>query len=262
LIALLIKNRSRLVSRNAVFETIWADKVVSETTLNSRIKTARKLLGDDGKTQKYIRTIHKKGFRFVAEVIVDDNNSSKTSNQSGNDANPDLTSLLEKSGIAVLPFENLSGDPTQNTIADGIAHEILTTLASIPNLLVISRNFSFVYKDKAVNVIQIGRELIVDCLLEVSIYQTKDRIRVTIQLIETKAGSHLWTERYDRDFSDLFTVQDEIAREVVIALQTELGFDASLVNFQGGTSSHEAWKHSLKGIEKYNLQNRNANAEG
>jgi adenylate cyclase len=127
-------------------------------------------------------------------------------------------SLPDKPSIAVLPFANMSGDPEQEFLADGIAEDVITALSRYPSLFVIARNSSFTYKGKSVDVTRIGRELGVRYVLEGSLRKAGNRIRVTTQVVEAEAGKHLWAERYDRDLNDIFAVQDEIADKVTTAV--------------------------------------------
>src|SRR5271165_4084812 len=126
--------------------------------------------------------------------------------------------LPEKPSIAVLPFANMSGDPEQEYFADGIAEDVITLLSKSRALFVIARNSSFTYKGRAVDVKQVGRELGVRYVLEGSVRKAGNRVRVTTQLIEAATGGHLWAERYDRDLTDIFAVQDEITASVSAAI--------------------------------------------
>ena len=130
--------------------------------------------------------------------------------------------LPDKPSIAVLAFDNLSGDPEQEFFSDGISEEIINALSKTDQLFVIARNSSFTYKGKPVNVKQISRELGVRYVLEGSVRKSEDRIRITAQLIDATTGHHLWSERYDRDLKDIFAVQDEITMKIITALQVEL----------------------------------------
>ncbi|MGD9081221.1 MAG: tetratricopeptide repeat protein [Desulfobacterales bacterium] len=130
--------------------------------------------------------------------------------------------LPDKPSIAVLAFDNLSGDPEQEFFSDGISEEILSALSKTDQLFVIARNSSFVYKGKPVDVKQVSRELGVRYLLEGSVRKSGDRVRITAQLIDATTGHHLWSERYDRELKDIFAVQDEITMEIITALQVEL----------------------------------------
>jgi len=130
--------------------------------------------------------------------------------------------LPEKPSIAVLAFDNLSGDPEQEYFSDGITEEIISSLSKTDQLFVIARNSSFVYKGKPVKVKQVAEDLGVRYVLEGSVRKTEDRVRITAQLIDATAGHHLWSERYDRDLKDIFALQDEITMKIVTALQVEL----------------------------------------
>ena len=124
--------------------------------------------------------------------------------------------------IAVLPFTNMSGDPEQEYFSDGISEDIITDLSKIAGLTVIARNSSFTYKGRSVDVREIGRELGVRSVLEGSIRRAGQRVRITAQLIDATSGSHLWAERYDRDLTDIFAVQDEVTTQIVGALKVTL----------------------------------------
>ena len=134
---------------------------------------------------------------------------------------PTLT-LPDKPSIAVLPFDNMSGDADQEYFADGISEDIITTLARYRYLFVIARNSSFTYKGKAVDVKQVGRELGVGYVLEGSVRKSGSRVRITAQLIDATSGRHVWAERYDRDLTDIFSLQDEITEHVVGSIEPEL----------------------------------------
>jgi adenylate cyclase len=126
--------------------------------------------------------------------------------------------LPDKPSIAVLPFTSMSADPDQEFLADGIAEDVITALSRYPSLFVIARNSSFTYKGRAVDVKTVGHELGVRYVLEGSLRKAGNRIRVTAQLVEAEAGKHVWAERYDRDVSDIFAVQDEITEAVTVAI--------------------------------------------
>jgi len=130
--------------------------------------------------------------------------------------------LPDKPSIAVLPFNNMSGDPKDEYFCDGITDQIITSLSMIPRLFVIARNSTFAYKGKAVKVQKVAEEMGVRYVLEGSIQRTKDRVRILVQLIDAIKGIHLWSERYDRDLKDLFVLQDEIAKQIMTALQVKL----------------------------------------
>lgn len=124
----------------------------------------------------------------------------------------------QEPSIAVLPFVNMSGDPSQESFSDGITEDLITDLSNLKNLIVIARNSVFAYKGKPVKVQQVGRELGVHYVLEGSVRKSGERVRITAQLVDAATGHHLWAERYDRDLKDLFALQDEITKKVVTAM--------------------------------------------
>lgn len=163
---------------------------------------------------------------------------------------PDRAATQGKPSIAVLPFENMSGDSEQTFFSDGITEDIITDLSKISGLLVIARNSSFAYKGKAVNIAEICRDLGVRHVLEGSVRKAGNRVRVTAQLIDGATGGHVWAERYDRDLTDIFSVQDDITRRIVEALAVELG------RSEGGragprmAANPEAYEYYLRGRER------------
>ncbi len=151
-------------------------------------------------------------------------------------------SLPDTPSIAVLPFANMSADPEQEFFSDGITEDIITALSHISRLLVVARNSTFTYKGQAVDVKQVSREQGVRYVLEGSVRKAGNRVRVTAQLIDATTGHHLWAERYDRDLEDIFAVQDEITREVVIALDVRLIRGEQARFWSSGTKNLEAWE--------------------
>jgi len=262
LLIMLVENHDRVVTREEIFDHIWKDRVVSDTTLSSRIKSIRKLLGDDGVQQKFIRTIHGRGFRFHAEVATTERktfdrflhsvtypvepNNFQVSTQISPDTYEVMTGerfeLPDKPSIAVLPFQNMSGESEQEYFADGMSEDIITALSRVPDLVVIARNSTFVYKSRTVDVRQVGRELGVRHVLEGGIRRNGNQLRITAQLVDTLSGDHVWAERYDRKLDDIFAVQDEITHKIVVELHVKLvsGEISRLV--ATGTNSVAAWE--------------------
>lgn len=158
------------------------------------------------------------------------------------------TKVLEKPSIAVLALENLSGDPGQEFIADGIAESIITSLSKLPEMFVIARNSSFTYKGKPVKVQQVGAELGVRYVLEGSVLKEDDRLRLTVQLVESDTGHHVWAERYDRSMQNFFALLDEITREIVLALQVKLTHGEQARIWAKGARNPEAWSHVNRGL--------------
>ena len=157
--------------------------------------------------------------------------------------------LPDKPSVAVLAFTNMSGDPEQEYFSDGISEDIITDLSKLSELYVIARNSSFTYKGKPVDVKQVGHELGVRYVLEGSVRKAGNRVRVTGQLIDTANGAHIWAERFDRDLTDIFAVQDELTREIISALKIKLSKSEEALIAGGGTKNVEAHDFFLKGRE-------------
>ncbi|MET0724080.1 MAG: tetratricopeptide repeat protein [Tardiphaga sp.] len=213
LLRYLIENRERVVSKDDLIEHVWNGRIVSESTMTSRITAARHAIGDTGSEQRLIRTVARKGVRFVGEV-----------RESGGTVGPPpvAASLPDKPSVAILPFANLSGDPAQDYFSDGISEDIITELSRFSELFVIARNSSFQYKGKAIDVRQIARELGVRYLLEGSVRHADERVRISAQLVDAQTGAHRWAERYDRRIEDIFSVQDEVAQTVASVLSIQI----------------------------------------
>jgi adenylate cyclase len=159
--------------------------------------------------------------------------------------------ISNKPSIAVLPFDNMSTEPEQQFFADGMAEDIIAALSQISALAVVARNSSFAYKDRAVKVQDIASDLGVRYILEGSVRKSGNRARITAQLIDAVDGTHLWAERYDRELDDVFEVQDEITRNVAIALQVKLSYGEHANIWQNGTGSFEAWQCQIRGIQGF-----------
>ena len=180
----LIRNRQRVVSKDDLIASIWDGRIVSESALSNRINAARTAIGDNGEDQRLIRTVVRKGIRFVGDV--DERQEPTLVAAEPQRAYP---ALPDKPSIAVLPFQSLSGDPEQEYFADGTVEEIITALSRFSSLFVIARNSSFVYKGRAVDVKQAGRELGVRYVLEGSVRKAMNQVRITGQLIDASSGA-------------------------------------------------------------------------
>lgn len=170
--------------------------------------------------------------------------------------------LPDKPSIAVMPFTNLSGDPSQEYISDGLTEEIITALSSVPKLFVIARNSTFTYKSKPVKVQQVAEELGVRYVLEGSVRKAGDKIRITAQLIDALNGHHLWAKQYDRNLKDIFAVQDEITKKIITAMQVKLTAGEEVKAAARGTNNLEAYLKCLQANELINRLNPESNALG
>ncbi|WP_044548160.1 winged helix-turn-helix domain-containing tetratricopeptide repeat protein [Mesorhizobium japonicum] len=218
LLQYLIRNRERVVSKDDLVDAVWQGRIVSDATLASRVNAARSALQDNGEQQRLVRTFPRRGFRFVGTVHEE---AGAEATAPVEPAKPGL-GIPARPSIAVLPFVNLSGDPDQDYFADGMVEDIITGLSRIRWLFVIARNSSFTYKGRAVDMKQVGQELGVRYVLEGSVRKVGSRVRITGQLIDTEDGGHLWAERYDRELTDVFALQDEITISVVAAIEPNL----------------------------------------
>src|SRR3546814_487333 len=159
--------------------------------------------------------------------------------------------MPEKPSIVVLPFDNMSGDPEQTYFSDGITEDIITDLSQISGLFVIARNSAFIYRGRAVNVQDVSRELGVRYVLEGSVRKAGSRVRITTQLIDGQTGGHLWAERYDRELTDIFAVQDEVTQEIVSTLALKLTGDAQRRLARTGPEHLQASAPLLPGPEAF-----------
>src|SRR3954470_1353525 len=257
LLIYLVENRDHVVTKDDLFESIWGGRIVSESTLTSRINAARKAVGDTGKDQILIRTIARKGFRFVGDVSVSSTQVAplqpRTVQLDDDEAEADSVSLapLDRPAIAVLPFTNLSGEPEQEYFSEGISEDIITALSKLRWFYVIARNSAFVYKGKAVHLKQIGEELGVGYVVEGSVRKEGDQIRITAQLNDVSTGSHLWAERYDRNLADVFAVQDEITQAVVAAIQPQLYAAEDFHARRKTPDNMDAWDLVMRALQHY-----------
>jgi len=214
----LIRNRERVVSKDDLIAAVWDGRIISDAGITTRINVARSAIGDSGKDQRLIKTLPRKGFRFVGAVQEERAPPAATTTATPPEAPRSALALPDKPSIAVLPFINLSSDPEQEYLADGIVEDMITELSRFSELFVIARNSSFQYKGKAIDVRQVGRDLGVRYVLEGSVRRGGERIRISAQLIDATTGTHRWAERYDRTLKDVFVVQDEVVRTIVAIL--------------------------------------------
>jgi adenylate cyclase len=216
LLVYLVQNRERVVSKDDLIASVWGGRIVSESTLTSRINAVRRAVGDNGEQQKVIRTIARKGLRFVGQVVEQVKDDEAAAGRQVPLALPDRPS------IAVLPFTNLSGDPQQAHFIDGMGEEIITALSRVRWFFVIARHSSFAYRDKGLDAKQVARELGVRYVLVGSVRRASERVRVSAQLVDGSNGNNVWARTYDRATADVFTVQDEITQTIVGAIEPQL----------------------------------------
>ena len=214
----LIRNRERVVSKDDLIKAIWNGRSVSDAALTTRLNAARGAIGDSGEEQRFIKTLPRKGFRFVGQV----REAREVAGPNPGDAPENALALPDKPSIAVLPFENMSGNSEQEYFADGMVEEIITALSRFKSLFVIARNSSFTFKGRAVDIKEVGRRLGVRYVLEGAVRKASGRVRITGQLIDAVTGAHIWADRFERDLTDVFALQDEVTVAVVSAIQPKL----------------------------------------
>ena len=218
LLGLLAARQGEVVSKDTIMKTVWPGRVVEEANLNVQVSKLRQILDKNRAQGSCIQTLPGRGYCFVAAV--------RRLPADAQPASPTISELnahpQQRLSIVVLPFDNLSGDPRQQYLADGITEDLTTNLSRFTDMLVISRNTAFAYRDKPLDTRQIGRELGVRYVLKGSIRRSAKRVRVNAQLIDAEAGAHLWAERFDRQLADLFELQDDVAAAISGAIEPEL----------------------------------------
>ena len=256
LLVYLVQNRDRVVSKDDLIASIWGGRIVSDSTLTSRINSARTAIGDNGEDKKLIRTIARKGLRFLGTVHTKQN-VAEPAPAGGRppiefrERSRPAVPLPDRPAIAVLPFTNMSGDTEQEYFSDGISEDIITALSKLRWFVVIARNSSFVYKGKDVHMKQVAEELGVGYVVEGSVRKGGNRVRITAQLNDVATGSHIWAERYDRDLADVFAVQDEITEAIIAAIEPQLYAAENFHAQRKLPDSMDAWDLVMRALSHY-----------
>ena len=249
----LVTNRHRVVSRDELLQAVWAGRLVSDSTVASHINAVRKAIGDSGSGQRLLRTVARKGFRFVGMVQEDA---------------PLVVSSLpvfmpppNRPSIAVLPFQNLSGDASQDYFADGVVEDVITALSRVRWLFVIARNTSFAFKHRSADPRQVGQELGVRYVLEGSVRRSASKVRITGQLIDAGTGAHLWAEHFEGTVDDIFELQAQLAERVVGAISPQLERAEIERAKRKPTQNLDAYDFYLRGMACLHSGGREAIAE-
>lgn len=260
LLEYLIRNRGRVLSKEDLISSVWGGRNVSEAALATRINAVRCAIGDTGKEQRLVKTILRKGVRFVAGVQEQQRIEGDTASVSP--IQPmEAHACLDRPSIAVLPFVNIGGDPEQEYFADGIVEEIITALSRFSALFVIARNSSFTYKGRTVDAKLVGRELGVRYILEGSIRRGGARMRITAQLIDGSTGSHLWADRFHGELGDIFAVQDRVTETIVGMIAPKIEHvEIGRIN-RKPTDNLNAYDYYLRGKASFHRWTRDANNE-
>jgi TolB-like protein len=253
------------VSKDALIEAAWPGLTVEESNLTVQILALRRVFGEEPGGEGWIETLPRRGYRFIGPVSVKDEDSIAATSQFSDSPTttgvPSLT-LPNRPSIAVLPFQNMSGDPEQEYFADGVVEEIITALSRFQQLFVIARNSSFTYKHRPVDVKQVGRELGVRYLLEGSVRRASSRIRITGQLIDAAMGTHLWADRFDGGVEDIFDLQDQVTARVVSAIAPKLEQAEIERAKRKPTESLDAYDQFLRGMAGFYQWSKEGNEQG
>ena len=256
----LIRNRERVVSKDDLINAIWNGRIVSDAALTTRLNVARSAIGDSGEEQRLIKTLPRKGFRFVGQVREAQGPAGASHRRPGGTAEthphaPGQT--LDRRP----PLSNLSSDPEQEYFADGVVEDITMALSRFRWLFVIARNSSFTYKGRAVDVKQVGRELGVRYVLEGSVRKAGNRIRIAGQLIDAETGAHLWADHFDGALEDMFDLQDHVTASVVGAIAPKLQREEIKRARRKPTENLNAYDYYLRGLAKVRRWTKDANSE-
>jgi pentatricopeptide repeat protein len=233
-LGVLVGRAGSLVLRDELIAAVWPATVVGDNNLNMQIGALRRVLDEGRGDGSCIETVPGRGYRFTASVT----------RTSGEPEPP----LPDKPSIAVLPFQNLSGDPEQEYFADGMVEEIITALSRITWLFVIARNSSFTYKGQAIDVKRVGRELGVRYVLEGAVRQAGDRVRISAQLVDATTGAHLWADRFDGPLEDIFELQDQVAVSVAGVIEPTLEAAETRRLADRPTNDLTAWDFYLRAL--------------
>ena len=229
----LVQNSGRIIEKQELMTRLWPDTFVEESNLTYTIVQLRKTLGDDARHPRYIETIPKRGYRFISRTVIE----------------PTTTETF--ASIAVLPFLDLSPDRDQDHFCEGLADELINSLANLPGLHVASRTSSFRFKSSTLDIREVGKRLNVNTVLEGSVRKAKRKFRITAQLISAVDGYQLWSGKYDRKLEDIFAVQEEIAQSTVRALKFVLSSDEQRALQRGRTTTIEAYEYYLRGRQLF-----------
>lgn len=286
----LARQAGQVVSREALEAAVWTNTIVGYDALASTIIKLRKALGDDPKNPKFVETVPKKGYRLIVPIRDEQNSkepfapephnsNSKANSEKGQPGSFKKLILINSvilivmlfilykqfspldSGVAgdtnglpsvaVLPFKNISDDPSQEYFSDGITSDLITDLSKVSGLLVIARNSSFTYKNTQLDVQAIGKELGVSYIIEGSVRKINNKIRISAQLINVANGYNLWADRVDGDLKNIFTFQDQFLSKIITALQVKITDTESKQIAKTYTDSIEAYDLFLRGYQHF-----------
>jgi TolB-like protein/class 3 adenylate cyclase/predicted negative regulator of RcsB-dependent stress response len=248
LLVFLARNHGRTVTKEEVFTAIWGDRIVSDAALSSQIRAARRALGDDGASQRMISTVHGRGFRFVAPVEAA---VASPGDGAADRPDPGPQVIAKRPTVAVLPFANLNRDRDEDYLGDGISEDVTTALSKNRWLTVIARNPAFAFRNSNDSIRAIGEKLGADYVVTGSVRKAGTRFRITVQVVEAETEHSLWSERFDRDVTDIFDLQDEISQLVASRIEPELGLTEQRKAEKRPRKNRGAWELYQLGVAEF-----------
>lgn len=270
LIVHLVRNCERIVSKDELIETIWNGRIISEASLSSRINAARRALGDNGNDQAMIRTLHKRGFRFVGDVRAVEAPMTDAQTAPLAPAKPDgaphvsvssevsrlddvvsesvKAEAITRSSIAVIPFGNMSDDPENDYFSYGLTEDIIRLLARNRWLSVISRHSTIAFQGRVVDAREIGELLGVRYVMVGSVRKNRDAVRITAELVRAADGKQLWADKYDLQLEYIFDIQEEMARQIAATIEPELSKVEQQLAARKAPENLDAWDCYQRGL--------------
>lgn len=251
ILCIFVRSAGHLLTKEDLLRRVWPDAAVEENNLNKNISLLRKVLAGRAHGECYIETVPRVGFRFVGPVaLLDADIPAEAPSQSA------ATGLPHEKSVAVLYFENLSGDKEDEYFRDGMTEDVITELAKIKGLRLFPRSTMFVFRDTRLPVREVGRQLGAAFVLEGSVRRSGDYLRITARLAETCTGHSVWTERYDRRLEDVFDIQDEIAQDIARALRVVLTEKEKHEIEKVPTNNVQAYDFYLRGRQYFHQMRR------
>jgi len=266
LLALLVENRERLVSKDELVEKVWDGRIVTDAAIASRVKSARQALGDDGKAQRFIRTVHRRGFRFVADVTAsrDEPLAATGATHDAPDAEPRASTLLHerlsRPSIAVLPFRQVGNPGRYAAVSDALPHDLILELSRLRWLFVTARGSSFRLRDADADAAEVGRLLGVRYCLSGSVETAGRTLAVTVELADTRDASVVWADRYSAALDDVHRVREEIGAHILAALELQIPLHEAHLARLTVTGNLDAWSAYHLGLQHMYRFSRTDNA--
>jgi TolB-like protein/Tfp pilus assembly protein PilF len=252
LLRLLLERAGEPVSKEALIEAAWPRLAVEDSNLTVQIATLRRVFEDAAGGGSWIETLPRRGYRYVGPEVVNGEPPVETT--------PPALALSDKPSVAVLPFTNLSDDPEQEYFADGLTEDIITALSLWRSFPVIARTSTFVFKGKAANVQEVGRELGARYVLEGSVRKAEDKVRVAAQLVDCETGHHVWAETFDRQLMDVFDLQDDLAKKITAIVTPELEHAEYRRLLAQKPQNLDAWNLVQRGTAELDAYSKEGNA--